>query len=49
MTVTWPSGHVQTFENLAVDRRFTITEPAGPAPALPNRSETAAGPASLPR
>ena len=35
MVVTWPSGHVQTFENLAVDRRFTITEPSGPAPALP--------------
>jgi hypothetical protein len=35
LTVTWPSGHEQTFENLAVDRRFTITEPAGPAPALP--------------
>jgi hypothetical protein len=32
MIVTWPSGHVQTFENLPVDRRFTITEPAGPAP-----------------
>jgi hypothetical protein len=35
MVVTWPSGHVQTFENLVVDRRFTITEPSGPAPALP--------------
>ena len=35
MVVTWPSGHVQTFENLAVDQRFTITEPPGPAPALP--------------
>jgi hypothetical protein len=37
MTVTWPSGHVQTFENLAVDRRFTITEPASavsPAEAI---------------
>ncbi len=34
LVVTWPSGHVQTFENLAVDRRFTITEPSGPAPAL---------------
>ncbi len=31
LTVTWPSGHVQTFENLGVDRRFTITEPPGPA------------------
>jgi hypothetical protein len=34
LTVTWPSGHVQTFENLAVDRRFTITEPSSPAPKL---------------
>jgi hypothetical protein len=33
LSVAWPSGHVQTFENLGVDRRFTITEPAGPAPA----------------
>ena len=30
LTVTWPSGHVQTFANLGVDRRFTITEPSGP-------------------
>jgi hypothetical protein len=35
MTVTWPSGRVQTFENLPVDRRFTVTEPSGPAPAAP--------------
>jgi hypothetical protein len=28
MTVTWPSGHVQTFENLSVDRRFTVSEPS---------------------
>ena len=28
MTVTWPSGHVQTFENLPVDRRYTVTEPS---------------------
>jgi enediyne biosynthesis protein E4 len=27
LTVSWPSGHVQTFENLQADRRFTITEP----------------------
>ena len=33
LVVTWPSGQVQTFENLAVDQRYTITEPAGPAPA----------------
>jgi hypothetical protein len=35
LTVTWPSGQVQSFENLAVDRRFTITEPAGPTPMPP--------------
>ena len=33
LTVTWPSGQVQTFENLASDQRYTITEPAG-VPAL---------------
>jgi hypothetical protein len=40
MVVTWPSGHVQAFENLAVDQRYTVTEPSGaiaipadPAPA----------------
>jgi len=35
MTVTWPSGRVQTFENLAVDRRYTVTEPAGAFPIPP--------------
>ncbi len=39
LTVEWPSGHRQTFSNLAVDRKFTITEPSGPAsptaPVLP--------------
>ena len=32
MAVTWPSGHVQTFEDLPVDRRYTVTEPSGPRP-----------------
>jgi hypothetical protein len=32
MTVTWPSGRVQRFENLPVDVRFTVTEPSGPVP-----------------
>ncbi len=39
MTVTWPSGRVQAFSGLGVDRRFTVTEPAGPvasAPAAPS-------------
>ena len=35
MTVTWPSGHVQAFENLAVDRRYTVTEPSQPVPIPP--------------
>ena len=34
MVVTWPSGHVQTFENLPADRRYTLTEPSRPI-ALP--------------
>ncbi len=33
LLVEWPSGHVQVFGDLGVDRRFTVTEPAGPAPA----------------
>ncbi|MFY9925328.1 MAG: FG-GAP-like repeat-containing protein [Opitutaceae bacterium] len=32
MTVRWPSGHVQTFENLPAGRRYTVTEPPGPVP-----------------
>jgi hypothetical protein len=35
MTVTWPSGHVQTFENLPVDRRFIVTEPSQAIPLPP--------------
>ncbi len=49
LTVTWPSGAVQTFENLAADQRLTITEPAEapdtapPAPAPSTQfAETAA-------
>ncbi|HVU24544.1 MAG TPA: CRTAC1 family protein, partial [Opitutus sp.] len=30
LVVTWPSGHVQTFENVPVDQRLTITEPSAP-------------------
>jgi len=38
MTVTWPSGCAQVFENLGVDRRFTVTEPSVPAaPAVLSR------------
>jgi hypothetical protein len=35
LTVSWPSGAVQTFENLPADRRFTITEPSAPPAAPP--------------
>jgi hypothetical protein len=42
LTVTWPSGQVQTFESLPVDRRFTITEPASSAPA-PSSEQSPAG------
>jgi hypothetical protein len=36
LTVSWPSGQEQSFENLAADQSYTITEPAGastPPPA----------------
>ena len=32
LTVSWPSGAVQTFDNLPSDRRFIITEPSTPQP-----------------
>ena len=32
LVVTWPSGQVQSFTDLAVDQRYTITEPNRPAP-----------------
>jgi len=35
LAVSWPSGAVQTFENLPADRRFTITEPSALQPAAP--------------
>ena len=34
LTVSWPSGLIQTFTNLSPDRKFTIAEPATPAPIL---------------
>ena len=34
VTVHWPSGLVQDFENLPTGRRYTIREPEAPAPAL---------------
>jgi enediyne biosynthesis protein E4 len=38
LTVRWPSGQVQSFENLAVDRFFTIVEPTGAKPLLTSES-----------
>ncbi len=35
LTVSWPSGHIQEFSDLAVDRKFTVTEPPGPASPPP--------------
>jgi hypothetical protein len=37
LSVSWPSGRIQTFSDLGVDRRFTITEPSAPPspPAAP--------------
>ena len=42
LTVAWPSGQIQTFADLPVDRHFTITEPSSPAspPAEPKRPAT---------
>jgi len=36
MTVAWPSGKEQVFTDLPVDRRYTVTEPAGAAPIPPD-------------
>ncbi|MCP4847263.1 MAG: RNA-binding protein [Verrucomicrobiaceae bacterium] len=35
LSVLWPSGHRQIFENLEANRQFTITEPAKAGPGLP--------------
>jgi hypothetical protein len=41
LTVEWPGGAVQTFDNLPADRRFTITEPAAaPPPAAPAAAQS---------
>ncbi len=37
LTVRWPSGHVQTFQDLKANRRYTINEPSSnAAPTKPN-------------
>ncbi len=33
LTILWPSGSVQTYDDLDVDRRYTITEPTAGAPS----------------
>ena len=39
LVVSWPSGHVQCFSDLAADMRYTITEPSAPvAPAPPKEA-----------
>ena len=35
LTVNWPSGQIQTFSHLPVDRRLTITEPDAPVRPRP--------------
>jgi enediyne biosynthesis protein E4 len=39
LVVTWPSGRVQTWENVAVDQRYLITEPTGPAAPVSKPAE----------
>jgi enediyne biosynthesis protein E4 len=34
LVIAWPSGITQTFRDLPADRRYTVTEPAGPRPRL---------------
>ena len=39
LTVEWPSGHVQDFENLAANRRYTIVEPSADVSARAAKRE----------
>src|SRR6185295_9401877 len=39
LTVEWPSGHVQKFENLEADKFYTITEPDAAPPARAKPAE----------
>jgi enediyne biosynthesis protein E4 len=43
MVVSWPSGHEQTWENIGADQRYTITEPAGLAPARSTATNPSTG------
>ena len=41
VTIAWPSGETQAFENLAADRKYTLTEPAAdPGPDSPRPATT---------
>ena len=40
LNITWPSGRVQTWENVPVDQRYLITEPTGPVAPLGASSST---------
>jgi len=40
LSVEWPSGATQSFSDLAVDRRYSITEPAAPEKIAPPRAST---------
>ena len=40
LTVTWPLGHTQHFDDLDVDRIYTLREPDDPRPRTKRRKET---------
>ena len=44
LSIEWPSGHVQKFENLNADNLYTITEPEG---TVPPRAKPAAAPTAM--
>jgi enediyne biosynthesis protein E4 len=37
LTITWPSGHEQTFTHLSSGQHYTIAEPSTPPPVSPTR------------
>ncbi len=41
LTIRWPSGHTQSFENLATDHRYTIREPSGRPQQSPSTAKEA--------
>ncbi len=46
LTIEWPSGHVQKFEQLATDHLYTVTEPSG-QPHIAAASTVADAPAPM--